>query len=450
MMLLSEAARVLDGHLLGADVRFGRVGTDSRASEPGELFVALRGERFDGHGFVAEAAARGAVAALVDKPLDQPLTQLQVGDTLTALGELAANWRRRFDIPLVAITGSNGKTTVKEMVAAILAQTAPVLATRGNLNNQVGLPLTLLRLRQHHAWAVIEAGMSAPGELAGLGRIAAPTVAVITNAAAAHLAGLGDVAAVARAKAELLDGLCPGGTAILNLDDPHIVLWRAQAGGHPVISFSLEKPADFTARYQLESSGTDLTIITPAGEITTSLALLGRHNVANALAAAAAATSAGASLEAVVAGLAAVKPVKGRLSPCGGRAGARLIDDSYNANPASLQAALDLLALLPGRRTLVMGDMAELGAQAPELHRAAGRAARIAGIEQLWGCGPLSCLAAEEFGPGGQGFSDRSELLKNLPRELGPDDCLLVKGSRSAGMEQVVAALACADNGGAV
>jgi len=448
MMTLSEAAMVLDGQLLDGDITFERVGTDSRTTAPGELFVALRGDHFDGHEFAPRAAAMGAAAALVEWPVAEPLPQLQVDDTQRALEQLAANWRRRFDIPLVAVTGSNGKTTVKEMVAAILRQEGAVLATQGNLNNHIGLPLTLLRLRSAHRWAVVEAGMSGPGELRHLGEIAAPTIAVITNAAAAHLAGLGDVTAVARAKGELLGALRPGGTAILNLDDPHVALWQGLAREQSVTTFSLQQTADFTASYRLQDDGTELTLQTPAGDVTTRLTLLGRHNVANALAAAAAAMAAGVSLAAVGAGLAMVEAVRGRLFAAPGLAGSRLIDDSYNANPASLQAALELLVTAKGCRTLVLGDMAELGEEAPELHRAAGRAARAAGIERLWSCGSLSGLAAEAFGEGGRQFADQPALIAALGEELSPDSCVLVKGSRAARMDLVVAALSSPAAGG--
>ncbi|HFC52999.1 MAG TPA: UDP-N-acetylmuramoyl-tripeptide--D-alanyl-D-alanine ligase [Gammaproteobacteria bacterium] len=438
---LSVLAERIGARLRGGDPPFSGVSTDSRTLRPGDLFVALRGPNFDGHAFAAQAQARGAVALMVDRPLETALPTMEVEDTRIGLGRLAAAWRGRFALPLVAVTGSNGKTTVKEMLAAILGRQGPVLATRGNLNNDIGVPLTLLRLRPVHRAAVVEMGASRAGEIAWLTGLARPSVALITNAAAAHLEGFGSLEGVARAKGEIYGGLEEGGVAVVNADDPFCELWLGLNRERRVITFGLEREADVSARWEARADGSKLALTTPCGAVELWLPLPGRHNVLNALAATAAAVALGVEPEAIGSGLQEVAPAPGRLERKRGIRGACIIDDSYNANPASLGAALKVLAAVPGERLLVMGDMGELGNEARQLHRQIGRAARREGIQRLYATGELSRAAVREFGSGGRHFDSREQLIDALREELGPQLTLLVKGSRSAGMEQVVEAL---------
>ena len=446
-MSLAQAAQIV-----GATARpvgdFNGVSTDSRTLRPGELFVALDGPRFDGHDYLAAVAAAGAAGALVRR-VHPALPCLEVADPLAALGQLAAAWRARFDIPVLAVTGSSGKTTVKELLAAALAGLGPVLATRGNRNNHIGLPLTLLELRATHRAAVIEMGMSQAGEIAHLADLTRPTLGLISNAGPAHLEGLGSVAAVARAKGELIECLPPNAVAVLNADDAYCPLWRQLAGNRQVITFGLDQAADVTANYQPAADGTDVQLRTPQGSASTRLHLLGRHNVQNALAATAAALAAGARLADIAAGLGTLRPVPGRLCPLPALHGARLIDDSYNANPLSVQAAIAVLAGLPGERVLVLGDMGELGADAAALHAQCGAVARAAGIEHLLTLGPLSAQAAAAFGADAVACRELAQLVEAADSLLRPDVTVLVKGSRSAGMERVVQALAAHGGGGA-
>lgn len=444
-MSLAEAAAIV-----GATARpsgtFSGISTDSRTLRAGDLFVALEGPRFDGHDYLEPVAAAGAAGALVRRA-HPALPCLEVADPLAALAQLATAWRARFELPLVAVTGSSGKTTVKELTAAALAGAGPVLATRGNRNNHIGVPLTLLELRDSHRAAVVEMGMNHAGEIARLADLARPTVGVISNAGAAHLEGLGSVAAVARAKGELIEHLPPDAVAVLNADDAYFPLWRQLAGSRRVVTFGLGAAADVTAHYRLLADGSEMELLTPAGGARARLQLLGRHNVCNALAATAAALAAGRPLTEIAGGLGRVRPVPGRLFPLAGRNGARVIDDSYNANPSSVQAAIDVLGELPGQRLLVLGDMGELGAEAPALHAQCGAAARAAGIDRLLTLGPLSAAAAAAFGPGAGAFDDRPALLDALAPLLQAGVTVLVKGSRSAGMERVVQAITAADGG---
>ena len=447
-MSLAQAAVIV-----GASGRpagdFSGVSTDSRTLRPGELFVALEGPRFDGHDYLPAVAAAGAAGALVRRA-HPALPCLEVADPLTALGQLAAAWRARFDIPVLAVTGSSGKTTVKELLAAALAGLGPVLATRGNRNNHIGVPLTLLELRDTHRAAVVEMGMSHAGEIAHLTDLTRPTLGLIGNAGPAHLEGLGSVAAVARAKGELIERLPPHAVAVLNADDAHCPLWRQLAGSRRIVTFGLDQAADVTADCQPAADGTEVELHTPQGHARTRLHLLGRHNVQNALAATAAALAAGAGLADVAAGLRTVRPVPGRLYPLPAQHGARLIDDGYNANPLSVRAAIAVLAGLPGERVLVLGDMGELGADAAALHAQCGAAARAAGIEHLITLGPLSAHAAAAFGAGAIACTELAQAIEAAGALLGPDLTVLVKGSRAAAMERVVHALAAhgADAGG--
>lgn len=441
MMSLAEIAQGVHGELIGRDAFIKGVSTDTRALNRGELFVALKGPNHDGHRFLAAAHDAGAAGALVQSEADTALPLIMVRDTLKALGELAATWRARFSIPVVAVTGSNGKTTVKEMIGSILTVKAPALISTGNLNNNIGVPLVLCGLRPEHQYAVIEMGMNHPGEIGYLSRMAQPTVAVITNAAAAHLEGLGSLEAVADAKGEILAGLAGGGVVVLNRDDEFYETWRRMAGGRTVLSFGFDADADVHPAGWSEAGGRFRLHIRDRS-VDVALPLAGRHNVANALAAAAAAFAVGMDPEQIGTGLARVKPVPGRLCIRAGVRGARLLDDSYNANPASVAAGIDVLAAHTGRRVLVLGDMAELGADARALHERVGEQARARGIDALHGLGELSEAAVRAFGPGGSHHRDRDELVAALQAEANGDTTFLIKGSRSMRMDTVVEALA--------
>jgi UDP-N-acetylmuramoyl-tripeptide--D-alanyl-D-alanine ligase len=440
-MRVSEAASALEASYRGEDVMFTGCSTDTRTLAVEQLFVALRGPSHDGHDYLHEAGSRGAAAALVSARVDAALPIIEVSDTLEALGKLAGAWRDRFELPVVAVTGSNGKTTVKEMLAAILGAGAPVLATRGNLNNEIGLPLTLLRLDASHRMAVLELGANHPGEIAYLARLARPRVGVITQCAPAHLEGFGSIEGVARAKGELLSHLDQDGTAVINADDPFAPLWRSLAGTRKSLTFALDTPADVCARGRQEGMGCVVEMTTPRGPIRARLALPGRHNIANAAAATAAALAMDAYPDAIVAGLQSVRPVPGRLEPKRTPAGVCLIDDTYNANPQSLAAALQVLDGFAGRHWLVLGDMAELGGDAPELHREAGLAARDGGVERLYAVGELVRESVASFGEGARHFPSREALVSALEASLDADVTVLVKGSRSMEMERVVTAL---------
>ncbi|ROR29680.1 UDP-N-acetylmuramoyl-tripeptide--D-alanyl-D-alanine ligase [Inmirania thermothiophila] len=447
-MRLREAAAALGLPPPAADAGFRGVDTDSRRLHRGALFVALRGTRFDGHDFVAAAEAGGAAAALVERPLPLALPQLVVADTRRALGLLARAWRRRHAPQVVGVTGSNGKTTVKEMVAAVAAACGPVLATRGNLNNDIGLPLTLFGLGPEHRTAVLEMGASAPGEIATLAALAIPHVGIVTGAAAAHLEGFGSLEAVARTKGALLEALPPEGVAVFPAEDAFAPLWRGLAAGRRVLDYALggagaavrgEAGATTLGR---DGFRTPVRIRDAEGEWVLTLRLGGAHNARNALAAWAAGAALGIAPQARVGALEAIAPPPGRLAPRPARGGGWLIDDSYNANPASLAAGLAVLAGLGGERVLVLGDMAELGAEAEALHREAGAAARRAGIARLHALGPLAARAAEAFGVGGQVHESVGALLDAVEGALGPDTVVLVKGSRAMAMERIVHALA--------
>jgi UDP-N-acetylmuramoyl-tripeptide--D-alanyl-D-alanine ligase len=447
-MLLSEAARCTEARLSGEDRQFNGCSTDSRRVDRGQLFIALRGAHFDGHDFVEAAAGMGAAAALVEcEPAAASLPALVVGDTRLAMGRLAANWRSRFDIPLVAVTGSNGKTTVKEMLVAILSRGCTVAATRGNLNNEIGVPLSLFGLGAEHQVAVIEMGANHPGEIAALTAMARPTVAVITQCAPAHLEGFGSVDGVAKAKAEIYAGLPADGTAIINADDAFAGAWIESTRAYRQITFALYGSADVVAenRQRLADGAFSFRLVTPRGRVEVRNALPGIHNVANALAAAACCEALDVPLEIVAAGLSAVQGAAGRLQSRRGLRGCRILDDTYNANPVSLQAGLDVLAGMPGRRWVVLGDMGELGAASRSLHCAAGAAVRDAGVERLLTIGPLSREAAAAFGDGATHFESINVLLSVLHAELDRDVALLVKGSRSMAMERVVNAIGAGD-----
>ena len=456
MMDTATAARIVDGRLVGAPVRFLRVTTDSRALAAGDLFVALKGERFDGHDFVPAALAQGAVAAMVaaDRAPAFDGALIAVPDPLAALGQLAAHWRRQFALPVAVVVGSNGKTTVKEMLAGILREaygTDGVLATAGNLNNAIGLPLTLLRLTAAHRAAAVELGMNHRGETRELAAIAQPTIVVVNNAQREHQEFMASVAEVAAEHADAVAALPGGGTAVINGDDPHAHVWRAAAAaaGARVVTFGFAPGATVHAQWTPRSDGSDVTIVTPAGEARIALAVPGRHMASNALAATAAALAAGAPAAAVAAGLAAFRAVPGRLVALRTPAGAVVLDDTYNANPDSMRAAIDVLAAAPGVRWLVMGDMGEVGAAGPAYHREIGGYARERGVARLFAHGTLAREAAAAFGAGATHYADAEALARDVVRDARAGVTVLVKGSRFMRMERVVAALAGASTAGA-
>ena len=440
-MQVAQAAAALQAQCSDGDAVFLGCSTDSRTCRRQQLFVALEGPHHDGHQHLDEAGERGAAAALVSRPVESPLPMIRVADTLQALGRLAGVWRDRFDLPVIGVTGSNGKTTVKEMLASILRGGSPVLATRGNLNNEIGLPLTLMELNADHRLAVIEMGANHPGEIARLARLARPHVGVITQCAPAHLEGFGSIEGVAQAKGELLVNLDADGTAVINADDAFAPLWRRLAGSRRCLEFAIDNPADVRARWRSDARGSRIEMTTPVGGIEVRLALPGRHNVANAAAAAATAIAAGATPEAIVSGLEAMGPVPGRLELKSIDDDICIIDDTYNANPASLEAGLEVLAGFPGRHWLVLGDMAELGDEAPDYHRQVAALVRDYHVDRLLTIGELSRLTTISFGEGAHHHASIDALVASLGESLEPHTTVLVKGSRSMGMERVVAAL---------
>ncbi len=448
MMSLADAAGVTEGRTSGGNPVFAGVSTDSRTLRPGELFVALRGEHFDGHAFLAQAKAAGACAAMVDRAYggEYPIPVLIVADTKLALGALARGWRARFTPALIAVTGSNGKTTVKEMLASILRVHAKgeavVLATAGNLNNDIGLPLTLLRLDARHRWCAIELGMNHKGEIAYLAGIAQPTVALVNNAQREHLEFMNSVEEVAAENASVYAALPAHGVAVVNADDGQAAVFRAAAGARRVVDFGLDAPAEVTGRYALKSLSSEIHIRIREAEASAPLAIPGLHNVRNALAAAACAHAAGVDLSSIVKGLAAFQPYVGRLQSK--TAGATtVIDDSYNANPDSVRAAIDVLAACPGPTVLVLGDMGEVGAHGSQFHEEVGAYARSRGISRLLALGEATRAAVAAFGAGAQHFDSVEALVPAIRGRT-----VLVKGSRFMRMERVVAALTGAATGG--
>ncbi|WP_133647354.1 UDP-N-acetylmuramoyl-tripeptide--D-alanyl-D-alanine ligase [Paraburkholderia flava] len=450
---LREAAALIPGATVtgDADIAFERVSTDSRTAGPGDLFVALKGERFDAHDFLADVAARNVSAALVARsPADWQTPAIRVADTRVALGQLARGWRRRFAMPLVAVTGSNGKTTVKEMIASIFAAAVGAdarLATAGNFNNDVGLPLTLFRLTGAHKLAVVELGMNHPGETELLAKLAEPTVAVVNNAQREHQEFMATVEAVALEHASVIHVLSPEGIAVFPADDAYASIWRVAATGNRIVDFALNDatrttPAAVTGTFD----GNRLSIDTPAGHVDVTLQVLGDHNARNALAATAAALAAGVELDAVRRGLEAFGAVKGRLQvkrASGGTFdGAMVIDDTYNANPDSMRAAIDVLAARPSPRVLVMGDMGEVGDNGPAFHREVGAYARERGIDALFATGDATRDACTAYGTGAHHAVDVAALLAQL-QQAGFDagTTILVKGSRFMRMERVVDAV---------
>ncbi|RIX40999.1 MAG: UDP-N-acetylmuramoyl-tripeptide--D-alanyl-D-alanine ligase [Rhodocyclales bacterium GT-UBC] len=443
--LLSQVVAAVNGRLIGADVALNGVSTDTRGVAAGQLFIALRGERFDAHDFLAPAVASGAAALLVADESKVPagVPAVVVADTRLALGALAAAWRAAFSLPVIAVTGSNGKTTTKEMVAAILkaAFGDAVLATRGNLNNDIGLPLTLLGLNASHRAAVIEMGMNHPGEIAYLAPIGAPTVALVTNAQRAHLEGMGDLDEVAREKGSIFSGLLNNGIAVVNADDHYADFWRNMAKPHTVRSFGIDQAADVQGVVHLHGLETQLELQAPEGQAALRLGIPGRHNARNAVAAAAACLAAGLPMAAVQAGLESFSGVKGRLQRRAGKNGADILDDTYNANPDSVRAGIDVLASTIGRKLLVLGDMGEIGEASGQYHDEIGGYAKSQGIDRLFALGDAAQQAVRNFGEGARHYCNVDKLIAAVDKELGPDTTVLVKGSRFMKMERVADAL---------
>ncbi|WP_323167311.1 UDP-N-acetylmuramoyl-tripeptide--D-alanyl-D-alanine ligase [Pseudomonas atacamensis] len=443
-LTLSELTNALEARLIGADASFEVVSIDSRAIQPGQLFIALTGPRFDGHDYLNDVAGKGAVAALVEREVaDSALPQLLVKDTRQALGQLGALNRAAFTQPVAAVTGSSGKTTVKEMLASILRTRGPVLATRGNLNNDLGVPLTLIELAPEHTSAVIELGASRLGEIAYTVGLTKPHVAILNNAGTAHVGEFGGPEKIVEAKGEIIEGLAADGIAVLNLDDKAFGIWKTRAAGRQVLTFAL---SNSEANFHASDLATDargcpaFNLHTPEGSERVQLNLLGTHNVANALAAAAAAHALGVSLFGIATGLGAVQPVKGRTVAQLAKNGMRVIDDTYNANPTSMCAAVDILAGFSGRTVLVLGDIGELGDWAEQGHRDVGEYAR-GKVSALYAVGPNMVHAVNAFGEQAQHFGTQAELIQALAAEQDTNTTILIKGSRSAAMENIVAAL---------
>lgn len=459
MMTVREAARVLHTEYDGEDRHFLSVSTDSRTLKRGDLFMALSGKNYDGCQFISDAEEKGAVAAVIAQgglrayEFKPHIPLIQIQNPLLGLGQLAAYWRERFSMPVIGVTGSNGKTTVKEMIASICryatvngptdnwseGSESVVLATEGNLNNEIGVPQMLLRLKNTHRYAVIEMGMNHVGEIAYLSKMTKPHVAVITNAGAAHIEGLGSVEAVANAKGEIFGGLEQDGVAIINADDAHASLWRKLAGNKRFIDFGLGKHAQVSAEYCPDSFGSRVMMkLADQREVDIMLQVPGLHNVRNALAASAAAIGLGIEKEKIVAGLESFSGVPGRMQRKIGLNQAALIDDTYNANPESVRAALNTLVTMPGRKFLVLGDMGELGEQAIDLHHSIGREAHLAKLDGIFTLGELSECAAKAFGKGAKHFTDIGDLVAELESMLAPDAIFLIKGSRFMQMERIV------------
>ena len=443
-MRLSEAVKITGAQLYGRDVRFRGCCSDSRRITADQMFIALRGNHFDGHQFIDAALERGANSFLLETFPTNNLSGIKVGNARNAMGLLARAWRKKFDIPVVAVTGSNGKTTVKQMLRCILSQGTLVHATAGNLNNDIGVPLTLFGIDEEHDYVVIEMGANHPGEIQWLANISHPDVAVITQCAPAHLEGFGTVEGVAKAKAEVYSALGKNGTAIINADDPYADFWRQCSSESRQIDFAAKNNADVKAaniEYDHDAFITRFELVTENGSVTITLPLPGHHNVMNAIAASACAYALDISNEQIRDGLQSIRAVKGRLQFKKGLKGVSIIDDTYNANPESLRAALEVLGRCAERRWLVLGDMGELGEQSHSLHAACGPAARAAGVEKLFTLGELSKEASATFGQGSVHSDSRSALIELLINRIDSDVIVLIKGSRAMQMEQIVNAL---------
>ena len=448
MIMLSEIAKAVAGQMLGADILCESVGSDSRNISKNQLFVAIKGEHFDGNTFAAEAIKQGAAAVLISDENIKARPAILVKESRLALGKLAKHWRSQFKLPLVAITGSNGKTTVKEMLAAILSASEfntsacrSVLATQGNLNNDIGMPMTLLKLNRQHQFAVIEMGMSHEGEIRYLTNIALPNIAVVNNAGTAHIGEVGSREGIARAKGEIFEGLGDNGIAVINNNDAFADYWKSLNKNRKTLTFGLDSKADVTATFQEVDGLSQVQLSTPSGSIAFKLNVLGKHNISNALAASTCAVALGISNADIAHGLANFSAVKGRLQRKLGFNGAALIDDTYNANPDSMKAAIDVLTAQKGNTVFVMGDMAELGADSAKMHAEIGAYAKQKGVAQLLGYGEHAKQAVKAFGSHGEHFDALEANIHAARRAMKRDVTVLVKGSRFMQMERVVAAL---------
>ncbi len=445
---LSEIATIVQGRLCGDDVEITSISIDTRSLQAGGLYIAIKGEHFDGHDFVTQAEQVGAKAVLVERSVKNVcVPQVIVQNSRQALAEIAGNWRRQLTVKVAGVTGSNGKTTVKEMIAAILAVGDEVLFTQGNLNNDIGVPLTLLRLEQRHRYAVVEMGANHRGEIAYSSRYARPDVVVITNVGAAHIEGFGDLRGVAHAKGELIESLSQNGVAVLNKDDDFYGFWQELAGDRQIVSFAMDINADVRAEntnmkileYEFV---TQFELCTATEALPIHMKLAGEHNVKNALAAAAVCQQFGVNLWQIKQGLERMKPVKGRLQPLRGRYGNIIVDDSYNANPTSLKAALEVLKQCAGESWLVLGAFGELGQESQRLHKEMGELIKTMNIRRLFAIGADAEFAASSFGQGAVLFNSQEQLINTLKSELKGNETILIKGSRAQKMEHVVTALA--------
>ncbi len=451
-MMLSDCAKAMQGNLIGEDMAVESVCINTRTIKPGQLYVAIKGRVFDGHQFIEQAANAGACAAVVEKEIETSLPQIIVKDTRLALAELAGEWRKSVNkmngssLAVIGVTGSNGKTTVKEMLAAILAINDPVLFTHGNLNNDIGVPLTLLELEDQHRYAVIEMGANHAKEIAYTSQYVEADVVIITNAGAAHIAGFGSLDGVAKAKGEIVETLKKTGTVIINHDDEYFAYWKSVAGNRALLSFGLNAGADVTAnaieeKVHNKAFITQFELSTNQGSVDIILKLAGRHNVLNALAASAASLALGITFKQIKQGLESIVPVTGRLQPLVSNTGAIIIDDTYNANSASLKAALDVLAIFKGKSWVVLGAFGELGPNSPKIHEELGVLIKSSGVTRLMAVGADCKKTVEAFGVGATFFEEQQDLISALKKELEGDETILIKGSRAQHMEIVVAAL---------
>ncbi len=442
MFNLTKIAVDLNAVLIGDDTKFTSCSIDTRQLQPGAIYIALAGENFDGHDFMQQAQNKGAVAAIVSRNVKTDLPTLLVDNTRNALGKLANLWRQHFDLPIIAVTGSNGKTTTKEMLKAIFTQqSSSVLATKGNLNNEIGVPLTLFSLNNEHSYAVVEMGANHIGEIANLTKIAQPTCAVITQCSPAHLEGFGTIERVAKAKGEIFTNLPIDGIAIINNDDEYAKLWHDLAIPHKINTYGL-RDTDVTAtKINLRNTSSEFTLQTSIGNIAINLPLPGKHNIMNALAAAACALTCDCSLQTIKQGLQTIQSVAGRLQIIQGKQGITLLNDTYNSNPASLKAALQVLQNTTTPHWLAFGDMGELGENSIEFHQQAGQLAKEFGVEKLWTIGNISHHAANSFGDGSYHFTDHADLVQAISEQLPSSATLLIKGSRAMHMEKIVQAL---------
>ena len=445
-MMLSEVATAVSGRLSGKDLEIVSTSIDTRTLSEGDLYIAIKGNNYDGHSFLDKAKQAGAIAVLVEQEVKIDLPQITVNDSHLALAKLAGAWKKKADVKTIAITGSNGKTTVKEMVAAILAIDAKVLYTKGNLNNDIGVPLTLLNLNKQHRYAVIEMGANHAGEIKYSSQYAQPDVAVITNVGAAHIEGFGSLEGIAKAKGEIIESLKQGDVAVLNKDDEFYRLWLEIAEEKKVVTFGVNKTADIRAE-QIVSGirnkefATSFKLLTTSDEISVKLSLAGKHNVINALAAAASCLAVGIGLQQIKQGLEKMKPVTGRLQPVIAEKGNIIIDDTYNANPSSVKAALEVLMQCEGEPWVVLGALGEMGPDSVNIHKELGELIKSMNVVRLLAMGSAAKTTSSTFGSGATFFSTQKQLIEVLKRELKGNETLLVKGSRAQKMENVVAAL---------